>query len=76
MEGFDEVREGNERLMMWLESIIDILFMVSAKTQRKYRSSSIRALPSLVSGDRSGSFLSYLHRTEPVLYCYSLFFST
>ena len=31
MEGFDEVRRGNERLMMWLESIVDILFMVSAK---------------------------------------------
>jgi hypothetical protein len=31
MEAFDEFRQGNEILMMWLESIVDILFTVSAK---------------------------------------------
>jgi hypothetical protein len=31
MEGFDEVRKGNERLIMCLDSIVDILFMISAK---------------------------------------------
>jgi len=48
MEGFDEVREGNERLMMWLESIIDILFMVSAKLSESTEVVSIRALLSVL----------------------------
>jgi hypothetical protein len=47
MEGFDEVREGNERLMIWLESIIDILFMVSAKLGEKTEVVSIRVLLSV-----------------------------
>lgn len=47
MEGFDEVHEGNERLMMWLESIIDILCMVSAKLGESTEVVSIRVQYSL-----------------------------
>jgi hypothetical protein len=33
MGSFDEFRQGNERLMTWLEYIVDLLFMLSKKLE-------------------------------------------
>jgi hypothetical protein len=50
MEAFDEFRKGNKILMTWLESIVDLLFMVTAKLGESTKAVSVSALPFHIAG--------------------------
>ncbi len=69
MGSFGEFRQGNELLMTWLESIVDLLFMLSKKLERSPQAVSIENFILPVLRYYNTSVLAILPR-ENNLCCY------
>ena len=70
MKAFDGFRNGNEALMTWLESIVDLLFMVSAKLEESIEAVSVRVPLSVLQCHNVRAIFLVISTRKNDMYCY------
>jgi len=69
VQAFDEFRKGNKILMAWLESIVDLLFMLSKKLEESPQAVSPEGFFIPISWYYGTSFIAILPRKNDLCCC-------